>query len=231
VAHPDTLVVGSDYFLVHYFDEKLHVPCIMTLRYEGPENADDGERLWLFRQVDGAAASSDSEDSDSEPPRIGLPDSQLYEVLDFDELLAVLNELRSVRPSLKRVRTVLRPAEVLQKHPLRARIDEFLNSPAQRALDITVRFRDKAIFLKRMAEMVELHVFTHPLRAAREDNLLAAIMRDRNIPAKTDYLADEGRTRVLDYVLPAASDFVAEICAAILAEAYALSDDDELIIK
>ena len=56
-------------------------------------------------------------------------------------------------------------------------------------------------------------------------------MQDRKIPAKVDYLADNGRTRVLNYELPRDSDFVAEACATILSEVYALSIGDELLFK
>jgi hypothetical protein len=86
-------------------------------------------------------------------------------------------------------------------------------------------------FLKKGGPELELHAFTHPLRAAQEDQRLVAVTQKRSVDPETDYLANKGRTRVLAYELPAQAAVIADVCAAILSSAYAISSADELVIE
>lgn len=47
----------------------------------------------------------------------------------------------------------------------------------------------------------------------------------------TDYLADRGRTRVLEYRLPAEARSIADLCGAVLATVYQVAPADEVLIS
>jgi hypothetical protein len=71
----------------------------------------------------------------------------------------------------------------------------------------------------------------HPLREPESEGRLMTLMRDREIAAYTDYLADRGRTRILRYQLPAEPKFVTALSAEILAAVYAMSAEDESVFS
>jgi len=209
--------------MVHYLDDDLLVPEVMTIRFTGETTDDEGERLWIF-QPSGPAF----EDSEALP--LGLPESQLCQVLDFSDLLAKLGELRGFHPPLVTPGTKLRPEDVLKVFPVVSRLEQFLVG-AEPHLHINIRYTDDGIFLDRTADAVELHAFTHPLRAPLEDKELVAVLNRRGIAAQTDYLADRGRTRVLHYELRRDVQLIAEICAEIFAITYGITDVDDLVFK
>lgn len=77
MAHPDSLTVGKDYFLVHYYDNDLLVPGISTLQYQGTVETEDGEQLWSFCTPDYSGDAA--EEGDDDIP-VGFNESQLYEI-------------------------------------------------------------------------------------------------------------------------------------------------------
>ena len=120
---------------------------------------------------------------------MGLSEDQLYKILELDGLIDVLSELRAVTAPSVPPRVRLRTDELLAKYPLRVRISQFLSSTAKLTLNLKIRYRDKAIFLKKESQAIELHVYPHPLRAAREDERIATILRDRSIKPRASFTA------------------------------------------
>lgn len=220
MARTDRFIPGSYYYMVHYLDDDLLIPEVMTLRFTGTASGDEGEPLWLFEP-----SAQDAETPKGTP--LGVTESQLHQVLDFSALLAVFQELQGFHPPEMMLGNKLRPEDVLRLHALIPRLGQFFADPKRHA-QIGIRYTDDCIFLERTAGAVELHVYTHPLRAPFEDRELTAVLGRRGIPPKTDYLADRGRTRVLQYQLPSNVQQVAEICAELFATAYNITDSDEL---
>jgi len=209
--------------MVHYLDDDLLVPEVMTIRFTGETTDDEGKRLWMFQP-------SESPFADAEALPLGVPESQLNQVLDFVDLLAKLAELRGFHPPFVTPGNRLQPADVLKLFPVVTRLEQFLLG-AEPHLHINIRYTDDSIFLDRTADAVELHVFTHPLRAPLEDKELVAVLTRSGITAKTDYLADKGRTRVLHFQLPRNVQLISEICAEIFAIPYGITDADDLVFK
>jgi hypothetical protein len=177
--------------------------------------------MWLFRP-----STQDEESPDATP--LGLTEYQLSQVLDFAELFAVFGELQGFHPADQSLEKKLRPEEVLKLHALLPRLEEFLADLRCHA-QIGIRYTDDCVFLERTGEAVELHAFTHPLRAPLEDRNFTAVLTRRGISASTDYLADRGRTRVLHYPRPRNAQQIAEICAEVFASAYSITGGDELV--
>jgi hypothetical protein len=222
MARPDALVPGSYYYMVHYVDEALHVPEVMTLQFMRVTAGDDGEQLWLFTPSDPGTESG-------EVMPLGVPESQLYSVLDFSGLLSALGALRGFHPSIT-LGNKLDAPEVLKRFRIIEQLEQFTADP-RRHLHVSIRYTDDGVFLKKTPDGMELHAFAHPLLAQPDDAELVAVLVRRGIQAKTDYLADEGRTRILEYRLPSDIPAIADICAEIFVMPYRITDADELLFK
>lgn len=228
MAHPDSLIAGKDYFLVHYYDNDLLVPDISTLQYQGAVETEDGEQLWSFSTPN---YSGDVAEEGGDEIPVGFNESQLYQILDFDGLINVLKELRAVRPNSMIPPSPIEAHALLSASPLAARIEEFLEAPSSTQLYISIRYRDQGFFLKKTVSGLQLHLFTHPLRAADVNSRITSLIRDRGLTATTDYLSDKGRTRILHYPLPIDFRLITELAAEILTIGYAMSDRDEIIFS
>jgi hypothetical protein len=235
MARLDELMPGTDFFLVQYYDGNLLVPHIKTLRYEGRQTADDGTELWVFREPRTELPPSDEEAriaedrlEETDTPLIGFSESTLCRLLNFDGLLAVMNELQAVRPRPGRSAENMTPEQVLEQHSLRERITEFLASSAPARLHLQVRYTDSGLFLTKEAAGLEIRLYTRPLRAPEEDARLLAIMKDAGLPAHTNYFADRGRTRILAYRVPTELAALSMLSARILAVGYEMRTTDEL---
>jgi hypothetical protein len=231
MARPDALIPATDFFLVHYYDKDLLVPGIQTLRYERRTTAEDGRDLWLFREpcCNGEQPKAEDEVNKSDLPLIGFDESQLDQLLDFDGLLAVLNELNAVRPRSTCMAVGLISLEqILSEHGVRERISDFFAPAASHSLHIQLRYTDNGLFLERSSTGVEIRLYTHPLLAPDADARLGGVMKDAGLAPHTDYLADRGRTRIVHYCVPAEPAIVAELCAKILAIGYEMRTDDEV---
>lgn len=224
--HPDALRVGGTYFIVHYYDDDLLIPDITTLQYQGADAEEDGTPMWLFSE-----GVPDSDGATDEQTVIGIPESQLCSVLELEGLVTVLNELRGVLRGTPSVAEFLTEADVLGKYSLTIRIEEFLKSPVHHELKICIRYRDRCLFLKKHADVVALDLFMHPMRSIDENERFDRLMGERGAHPVTDYLADRGRTRVLEYRLPAEAQPIADLCGAVLATVYQVAPSDEVLIS
>jgi hypothetical protein len=146
-------------------------------------------------------------------------------------LVTVLNELRGVLGGAPDVAEFLTAADVLGKYSLAIRIEEFLESPAHHKLNICIRYRDRCLFLKKRADGVALDLFMHPMRSIDENERVDRLMAERGAHPITDYLADRGRTRVLEYRLPAEAQSIVDLCGAVLATVYQVAPADEVLIS
>jgi hypothetical protein len=225
VARPDALVAGADFFLVHYCDHDLLVPEFQTLRYERRATTEDGRDVWLFREPHSAAEEGDEPDE----PIFGFEESQLYQLLDLDGLVAVVNELRAVCSRTTRPSGVTISIDrVLNEHGVREHVDGLFASSALGTLHMRLRYTDDGLFLERTSTGFEVHLYAHPLLKPDENARLSVIMNEAGLTAQTDYLADKGRTRILHYRVPAEPATVAALCAKILAIGYEMRADDKV---
>jgi hypothetical protein len=68
----------------------------------------------------------------------------------------------------------------------------------------------------------------HPLLDPAEEEKIIAFFGARGAKARVDYLADKGRTRILEFPLPADAASIARICGDLLTGVYAMRADDLL---
>jgi hypothetical protein len=226
MAHPDELIIGDHYFLVKYYDDDLLVPDVTTLVYEGTAETDDGIPMWLFKEP-----HSGPEGPDRGPLQTGVQESQLHEVLDLTGLLATLHELRDVQPQRRKFVEWVAPDELLEKSGIPGSIGGLLESVPETTLHINIRYRDAGLFLRRRAAGVALNLFLQPLRHADQNESLREIMQARQLQPNVDYLANMGRTRVLEYQLPERAEVIAELCVAILIAVHKIAASDEVVIS
>ena len=225
MAHPDSLVIGCDYFVVHYYDKELLVPSVMTVRYVGCVADDDGNPEWTFSEP----RHLDDPIADECEPLIAFDEDHLFQVLHLEEAIEKLNEVRQVRP----VSVPPRPArldkeQVLARSPLAKWVHELLASTHWNKLQVSVRYLDRALFLEKKAGELRLQLFTYPLRDAAQQARLNVFFRSRDLTPTKDYPADRGRTRIFEYELPASATEVTELCAALIAEVWQITERDEL---
>lgn len=225
MAHPDSLVIGCDYFVVHYYDEELLVPSVMTLRYVGCVADDDGNPEWTFCEPHNL---DDPLAADSEP-LIAFDEDHLFEVLHLEEVIEKLNEVRQVRPnSVPPLPARLDKDQLLARSPLAKWVHEFLAAAHSSKLQVSVRYLDRALFLEKKAGALRLQLFVHPLRAAAQQARLNVFFRGRDLAPVTDYPADRGRTRILEYELPASAAEVTDLAAALMVDVWQITERDEL---
>ena len=225
MAHPDSLVIGCDYFVVHYYDKELLVPSVMTLRYVGCVADDDGNPEWTFCEPHNL---DDPLEADSEP-LIAFDEDHLFQVLHLEEVIEKLNEVRQVRPnSTPPPPARLDKEQLLARSPLAKWVHEFLAAAHSRKLQVSVRYLDRALFLEKKAGGLRLKLFTYPLRAAAQQARLNVFFRGRDLAPVTDYPADRGRTRILEYELPASAAEITDLFAALMVEVWQITERDEL---
>jgi hypothetical protein len=233
MARPEELVHGKCYFQVVYSDEQLLIPEILTLLYERcEENAqsEDGTdlgRQWLFQIRLFSTAPTEME-TDS---FLSVTDDQLYSVLDFPGLLAVLEELaadpfHAVQPWNATLATIDDFAD------LRDPVRRFLEDLDFVSLTITIRFRELALSLSpRNHDGLEMYFYPRPRRDRELEPRIRRFFHDLGITTHTDYLSDRGRTRILSFSIPADCtmlDQLVDLCTRVFMEVYAMRAGERL---
>jgi len=217
VARPRELVPGNCYFTVFYYDTDLLLPYVQTLVYRRVDELEDGERTWVFEEGDDSILC-------------GFRDDQLYQVLDLDGLRRALAGLAPDHP-LSAPSEAASPVGMDETvgRELRARAEAFMADPDARALTVTVLFTDDALSLqKRHDGGLGIGFFTHP-RCDDEDERLLRLFAEDHVAPHVDYLADRGRTRVLEFALRfAALDDVVGLCGRVFTDIHAMREDDTL---
>lgn len=227
MARPETLTPGNCYFSVAYYDSDLVLPMIDTLVYVGQENDDEG-RIWLFKEPE-SPSDLDEQNSSPEPPAlIGFSDTQLHEVLDFKGLMQKLREIAADHPLKRVAQPVAEPATAEEFESVPGNVTEFLSDPEYVSLTITIRFTDDGLSLGRRDGGYDVHLFTHPRRDPDEASKILSLFADLGVRPLVDYLCDRGRTRVLQFPLPAEHDSLVDLCRRILTEVHSMRRGDAL---
>jgi hypothetical protein len=224
MARTDVLIPGSIFFLVHYFDDDLLIPSIQTLKFIERTTLDDGAPIWLFREL-----SSGDGAEDPAPPLVGVREAQIYQLLDLDGLVRVVNELRLVnrKPAIP-----IGPAIAVDDLPggqgLSEHIKQFCCQPVYGSLHVKLRYTDRGFFVERTSRGFAFQFYMLPFREPEESNRLQNLVKNRGLKASVDYLADLGRTRFLK--IPAPSDFaeISLISKEVLTDVYRMRIDDEI---
>lgn len=224
MARPDSLIEGNCYFYVNYSDEELRVPVITTIRYVERMNGKD-EELWVFEPIPSVPVTTDESDS-AEPPLIALDESQISRVLDLADLQRTLTELAALAPAHKEPPAITLD-ELMRKHQLAQRIGDFLAS-SHRGLTIRIRYTDHAMFLDKDKDGITAGFYPHPLRAPEENSRLESIFKSLGIAPCKDYLADNGRTRILGYRVNPSKVPLTELCGRVFVEVYNMKSGDKL---
>lgn len=226
MTRPCALAPGNCYFLVNYHDEKLLLPYIQTLIYESCSTTEEGDAVWVF--VD-ASSSQIDESPDLAVTRFGFEEEQLAQILEFDELQAVLVEIAMLHPlSPGATVCLIKREDVLKNHPIFEQIERFLTSVSPSSMHIQIRYTDDGFFLEKTTTSFSIDFYTHPLRNPLEDQRVLAIFEQSGVEANTNYLADAGRTRILGYRIEPNADHLARLTARLLTEVFEMRSTDEL---
>jgi hypothetical protein len=216
MARPETLIPGNCYFVLQFHDDELLFPAISTLAYVGSE-IDESGRSWLFREAGSGADES----------LLALSDEQLYQVVDFPGLLEKLREVAADHPLRSSPESGI--AATAAPDDLRENVEKFLTDPRCAGFTATIRFTDDGLSLKRDRDGGrQIGFFTHPRRGTDEEERIRTLFAGLGTAPHEDYLADRGRTRILEFPAPEDVDALLRLCSRVLIEVYALRADDRL---
>jgi hypothetical protein len=228
MARPETLIPGNCYFSVGFYDNDLLLSMIDTLVYVGQETDQDERRLWLFKEPD-SPPSPEEQDPSSEPPAlIGFSDKQLHEIVDFDGLMHRLREIAVDHPLKPIPEPAIDSATDEDFESLPGEVAKFLNDPECVSLTMTIRFTDDGLSLGRREGGYEMGFFRHPRRDPDEAGKLLSLFASIGVQPHVDYLADGGRTRVLEFSIPSEHESIVDLCRRARAEVYSMRRGDVL---
>jgi len=225
MANPRTLITGSIFFRVSYFDDDLLIPDVQTLIFDSKYTDDSGEDLWVFREP-----GQDESAEQSEAIRVGFGESDLYELLNYAELTRVIGELQQVIEASATQGLSPRPTFAPDLISIERNIREW-EGQQKRSLHIAARYTDDGVFVQMKDGRRRLLVFTHPLLKHEENLRMSALLSKWKLSADEDYFADMGRTRVLSADLPDDVGTIAKICAEVFTAVYQSAGDTELQFK
>jgi hypothetical protein len=232
MARPRDLIPGNCYFFLNYFDSDLVIPFVQTVIFEGTDNDENGETMWLFREPIAPATEADSPAGEEESPRVAFFSHSLYQILDLNGLIRELGGLTDFHP-LRGITADVPSATPRTECPeLAPVIDQLLTSPPGTSVTITIAFTDDGFSLQRRPGTVR---FSHYLKSKTEqvqESFIRRLFDEHGWTPLDDYLANGGKTRVLSFV---ASDRdnsleVASLATRILCEAYSMRADDTLCV-
>lgn len=227
MARPNDLIPGNCYFLVGYHDRDLLIPSVETLIFRRTEEDDNGERIWLFEEP---GCSDDSDDGTEPEPMLAIRDDMLYQVLDFDGLLLTLKEVSEYHP-LTAPSPVASPVGINHAvlAELQGNVQKFVDSPELYSVTVTILFRDDGLSLGRRKDGgFEMGFFPHPKLDPAEELKLLKFFEGIGIAPHVDYLADKGRTRILEFSIPSDPAEIIDLCVRVLTEVYEIRDDETL---
>jgi hypothetical protein len=222
MANPKTLIPGSTFFRVNYFDDDLLIPDVQTLIFDSKHNDNSGADLWVFREP-----GQDESAEQNEVIRVGFGESDLYQLLNYAELTRVIGELQQVVEASTPQGLTTQSTFAPDLASIERNIREW-EKQQKRSLQIAARYTDDALFIQMKDGRRRLLLFTHPLRKQQEDLRLNALLSKWNLSPDEDYLADMGRTRVLSAILPDDVGNISKICAEMFTAVYQSAGDTEL---
>ncbi len=228
MARPETLIPGNCYFSVHFYDNDLLLPMIDTLVYVGQEIDQDERRLWLFKEPESPPDPEEQEVVPESPALIGFSDKQLHEIVDFDGLIRRLGEIAADHPLKPISPPVAQSATDEDFQSVPGEVGRFLNDPECVSLTMTIRFTDDGLSLSRREDGYEMGFFPHPRRDPDEAGKLLSLFAGIGVQPHVDYLADGGRTRVLEFSIPSEHESIVGLCKRVLAEVYSMRHGDVL---
>lgn len=156
MANPRTLIPGSTFFRVNYFDDDLLIPDVQTLIFDSKLSDDSGNDLWLFREP-----GQDESDEQDEVIRVGFGESDLYKLLNYAELTRVIDELQQViAASAPQGGLAPQGAFAPDLTSIEIRICEW-EKQQKRSLHIAARYTDDGLFVQ-MKDGAETASSVHP---------------------------------------------------------------------
>lgn len=229
MARPEELLSGNCYFHVGYLDKKLILPSIQTLVYRYYEKSDEGE-LWIFEEGCVDAPPPEFEDMNDQSELLAFDEDSLCQIIDMHGLFLVLREVAEFHP-LHTSETASFAIGINEdvRSSLRQHIDGFLSEGKKDALTITIRFTNDGLSLGRRSEGgFEICFFLHPKIKPEEEPRVRELFHKFGGTPHKDYLADNGRTRILDFAIPEDAEFITELCSKIFTEIYSMRNTDTL---
>ncbi len=223
MTRPTDLIPGRCYFDVKYYDNDLLVPSIDTWIFDGSELDGEGRRMWMFH-----APRGDRDDEDEPLELCGYYDDQLSCILDISQLGTVLKELAQLEPfNAPRPPMpvgVSKAAQIV----LRQAISQFIDRKDASYVSISIGFVSQGFSIgRRENSSLEMGFFPKTLRDDADKNLIA-LFQARGVAPHVDYLADRGRTRVLDFAAPQTVEELVSLSIQILIDVYSMRLEDEL---
>ena len=228
MARPETLIPGNCYFSVAFYDKDLLLPMIDTLVYVGQEIDQDEGRLWLFKEPESQPSPEEQEVAPEPPVLIGFSDKELHEIVDFDGLIQKLREIAADHPLKPILPPVAQPATDEDFQSVPGEVGRFLNDPECVSLTMTIRFTDDGLSIGRRDAGYEMGFFPHPRRDPDEAGKLLSLFAGIGVQPHVDYLANGGRTRVLEFAIPSEHESIVGLCKRVLAEVYSMRRGDAL---
>lgn len=157
---------------------------------------------------------------------IGFSDRQLHEIVDFDGLMQRLREIAADHPLKPLPKLAGEPATDEDFQSVSEEVESFLNDPECVSLTMTIRFTDDGLSLGRREGGYEMGFFPHPRRDPDEAGKLLSLFAGLCVQPHVDYLANGGRTRVLEFAIPGEHESIVGLCKRVLVEVYSMRRGD-----
>ena len=227
MRRPEDLVPGNCYFGLGYLDRELLLPTIETLVYVGQEvDSDTGVSLWKFQYPQFERDPPEPDAGRNSPEFLVVPEEQLPSVLDLPGLILRLQELATLHP-LRPVpaRQIEAPGDA-EFATIPAEVDRVLTDPDVVSVTMTIRFTDDGLSIGRDGDSCVFHFHPKPAREPEREARLRALFARSGYSPNQDYLADNGRTRILNYRVPLDRETIVAMCRRVLTEVYGIAKGD-----
>jgi hypothetical protein len=233
MASPIVLVPGNCYFYCSFYDKALLFPCIQTLQFVSCLEVDDGP-LWLFQEPVESFEDKARQPGSDELQQLVFRENQLCEILDVNGLQRVLGEVANFHPisrPLPVASEMRESAALIAEYELSNRIANVLTTQSDSSLHLRIRFTDHGLFVNKKGGIVEAQFYLARLRQPEIESATLSFFTREGIEASTNYLSDDGRTRILAYPLNGDTEHIAELCAQIFVAVLGMRASDELVLS
>ena len=225
MAHPDTLIPGNCYFNIGYADQNLFIPLINTYIYIEKKQDENGD-YWLFQD-----AHSYFWKDDVESKYLSVQEDMLSRIVELTELLNNLKELEDLHPIVKDERNITaNPIELTASNidQLRDQVQMMLENDEYRSLTTTIKYRDDGFSISKNKDTLKFNFFINWIKHPEREELIRTLFTELSITPHTDYLAQHGRARILDYPFPADTSEILRISIRLFTDIYKIKSNETL---
>ena len=155
----------------------------------------------------------------------------LYRIVELTELLNNLKELEGLHPIVEDDRNITdNPIELTTANieQLRDQVHMMLDNDEYRSLTTTIKYRDDGFSISKNKDALKFDFSISWIKHPEREKLIRTIFAELSITPHTDYLAQHGRIRILDYPFPADTSEILRISIRLFTDIYKIKSNETL---